>query len=75
MKRKQEYTDISDAFDKFLSNFKGDESAIKSSIEKGIPYYTSDDKIPENCLYKHFPDGHIELVIFNESGDTLVKKL
>nr|WP_252508997.1 hypothetical protein [Zymomonas mobilis] len=41
----------------------------------GFPVYYIEDDTPEGLLIKEYPDGHRELVRFNETGDEVIKIL
>ncbi|AVZ26819.1 hypothetical protein ZMO1_ZMOp33x001 (plasmid) [Zymomonas mobilis subsp. mobilis ZM4 = ATCC 31821] len=52
-----------------------DGAAAQEHLEAGFPVYYIEDDTPEGLLIKEYPDGHRELVRFNETGDEVIKIL
>jgi hypothetical protein len=72
---KENWANASESLEKSLDNFKGDDRAAKRLLSKGIPIYLAYDDTPDGCLVKQYPNGKRDLVIFNESGDTILRHL
>lgn len=54
---------------------RGDDSAARAHLQAGRAIYYSEDDTPEGLLIKEYPDGHRELVRFNEAGDEVIRVL
>ena len=46
-----------------------DETAAREHLAAGFPIYYSDARTPEGTLIKEYPDGHRELVRFDQDGE------
>lgn len=47
---------------------KEDDFAARESLAAGFPIYYSEADTPEDAIIKEYPDGHRELVRFDQDG-------
>jgi len=53
----------------------GDDSAARASLAAGVPIYYAEEDTPADGIIKEYPDGHRELVAFENGNEKFLRSL